>query len=256
MVDLATFPVSIAAYLLIFLGGLAGSLHCVGMCGGFACAIGADPRGRRATITRHLIYNTGRVTAYCLLGTVAGFLGMNLINHYDAGAHPVTAAQRLLAAVSGVLMLFIGMRFLGFFKRVGHHQLGSIGQLIVPAFRDLLKVPGPAAPLAFGIFNGFLPCPLVYAFVAQAAASGGPLSGVLIMAAFGLGTFPAMLLMGSIGTHIRFDWRLRGVRIAGVFIVLFGLITLVRGALPSAHFNHSTLPAVSAWLTGLKPSLL
>ncbi len=32
-------------YLLIFLAGLAGSVHCLGMCGGFACAMGGDPGG-------------------------------------------------------------------------------------------------------------------------------------------------------------------------------------------------------------------
>jgi len=29
----------VTRYFLIFLAGLAGSAHCVGMCGGFACAL-------------------------------------------------------------------------------------------------------------------------------------------------------------------------------------------------------------------------
>ena len=49
-------------YPLIFLAGVAGSWHCVGMCGGFACALGSDPRGGTATLVRHLTYNLGRVT--------------------------------------------------------------------------------------------------------------------------------------------------------------------------------------------------
>ena len=47
------------------------------------------------------------------------------------------------------------------------------------------------------MLNGFLPCPLVYAFAAQAAGSGGALPGLLVMLAFGLGTFPAMLLVAG-----------------------------------------------------------
>ena len=34
-------------YLVIFAAGFAGSFHCVGMCGGFACALGHDPHGQR-----------------------------------------------------------------------------------------------------------------------------------------------------------------------------------------------------------------
>ena len=44
-------------YALLFLAGFAGSFHCVGMCGGFACALGADPRGASATSVRHVLYN-------------------------------------------------------------------------------------------------------------------------------------------------------------------------------------------------------
>jgi len=53
-------------YLLISLAGLAGSVHCIGMCGGFVCVMGRDPRGAAATLRRHLIYNLGRVTTLLL----------------------------------------------------------------------------------------------------------------------------------------------------------------------------------------------
>ena len=62
-------------YLVIFAAGFAGSFHCIGMCGGFACALGRDPRGRAATAERHLLYNLGRLTTYCFLGALAGALG-------------------------------------------------------------------------------------------------------------------------------------------------------------------------------------
>ena len=102
------------------------------------------------------------------------------------------------------------------------------------------------------MFNGFLPCPLVYAFAAQAAGSGGALSGLLVMLAFGLGTFPAMLLMGGLGGWLRqagpasggrgiwnLRWRQRGVAFAGAFIVLLGLITFARGIVPiGAHLHE------------------
>jgi sulfite exporter TauE/SafE len=239
-------------YPLIFLAGLAGSWHCVGMCGGFACALGPDARGRGATLTRQLTYNLGRVTTYCFIGALVGFLAAGLCTS-GANAPPTSGAQRILAVVSGLLMVFIGLQFLGWVGRLGGPPgLGIGGAFIARSLRDLLRAPGPAAPLAFGVFNGFLPCPLVYAFAAQAAGSGGALSGLLVMLAFGLGTFPAMLLMGGLGGWLRragtasgglglrdLRWRQRGVAFAGAFIVLLGLITFARGIVPIGGHLHA-----------------
>ena len=69
-----------AYYLVIFAAGFLGSFHCIGMCGGFACALGRDPRGGVATIGRHLLYNLGRLTTYCFLGALAGALGHAVSN--------------------------------------------------------------------------------------------------------------------------------------------------------------------------------
>jgi uncharacterized protein len=99
-----------------------------------------------------------------------------------------------------------------------------------------------AAPLAFGVFNGFLPCPLVYAFAAEAASTSQALAGFLTMVSFGLGTFPAMLMMGGVGRVLAPAWRQRGVWLAGSCILLLGIVTLGRGILPfDAHMPHGLL---------------
>jgi sulfite exporter TauE/SafE len=252
----------VTEHLLIFLAGLAGSMHCIGMCGGFACALGADPRGRSATLQRHLIYNIGRVTSYCFLGAVVGHLGVLLIGH-DGEGSAGSAAQRALAVVSGLLMIAIGARFFGG-AGTRRDPLRVVGaEPLARALRSLLRAPGAGAPLAFGVLNGFLPCPLVYAFAAQAAAGGSALAGLQVMAAFGLGTFAAMLAIGGAGLWWRarvaaprqqpvqasflpapraaaagLEWRVHGVRLAGGCIVLLGLITVARGVVPmSAHWH-------------------
>ena len=238
-------------YPLTFLAGVAGSWHCVGMCGGFACALGSDPRGRAATLRRQLTYNLGRVTTYCFIGGLVGFLAAGLCAS-GADAPPTSGAQRILAIASGLLMVFIGLQFLGWLRGAhGSPGLGFGATALARGLRDLLRAPGPAAPLAFGVFNGFLPCPLVYAFAAQAAGSGGAWPGLLVMLAFGLGTFPAMLLMGGLGEWLRRGgrtslagglpqarWRRRGVTVAGAFIVLLGLITFARGVVPIGGHLH------------------
>jgi sulfite exporter TauE/SafE len=231
-------------YLVIFAAGFAGSFHCIGMCGGFACALGRDPRGAAATAERHLLYNVGRLTTYCFLGALAGALGQAVSTAHGVAVPPLTdpldAAQRILAIVAGLLMIAMALQFFGLFHGFHRAAVGFGGSTLAMSLRSLLAARSRAAPVAFGVFNGFLPCPLVYAFAAQAGSTAAPLPGFLVMLAFGLGTFPAMLMMGGAGRLLAPAWRQRGVRLAGVFILLLGLVTLGRGVLPiAAHDGYA-----------------
>lgn len=234
-----------APYLLLFLAGFAGSFHCIGMCGGFACALGRDARGSLPTVGRHLLYNSGRLTSYCFLGALAGAAGQVICASTGALALPLLggamdAGQRVLAIAAGLLMIVVALQFLGFAKGLHRWSVGFGGRTLATVLGRVTRSPGPTAPLALGVFNGFLPCPLVYAFLAQAASTSGVVTGVLTMAAFGLGTFPAMLMAGSIGGMLSPLRRRRGVLIAGSFILALGLVTLGRGVLPPGllHWGH------------------
>lgn len=247
-------------YPIVFLAGLAGSWHCIGMCGGFACGLAANRGSRAAALGRQLLYNTGRVTTYCFLGALVGQLAAGL-SVSEPGVPPTAGAQQLLALVSGGLMLVFGLQFLGYLSRFRLPWNTNIGaRFLVPALSELRRAPGIGAPLALGVANGFLPCPLVYAFAAQAAGSGGPLPGMLVMLAFGLGTFPAMLLMGGVGGWFwrrilcvdlagaagnvreqalaQLAWRERTTLLAGGLILVIGMITFARGVLPLGGHGH------------------
>jgi sulfite exporter TauE/SafE len=230
-----------AYYLMVFAAGFAGSFHCAGMCGGFACALGRDPEGRAATAQRHCLYNLGRLTSYCFIGALAGASGQVICSAQQTPIllRPVVFAERGLAIVAGLLMIGMAMPFFGLRPLSRGFSIGFTGGAFATALRSLLTSRSRAAPLAFGVFNGFLPCPLVYAFTAEAAGTFQPLAGFLTMASFGLGTFPAMLMMGGLGQSIAPAWRQRGVRLAGGFILALGLITLGRGIAPmAAHAAH------------------
>jgi uncharacterized protein len=233
-------------YLVVFAAGVAGSFHCIGMCGGFACGLGRDPRGRGATTVRHLLYNSGRLTTYCFLGALAGALGQIICTRQGTTflllGGSLEAAQRILAIVAGLLMIAMALQFFGLLQAFNRLAVGFGSSTFALSLRSLLTTRNRAAPLAFGVFNGFLPCPLVYAFAAQAASTFQPLPGALTMASFGLGTFPAMLLMGGVGRVLAPAWRRRGVLLAGTCILLLGIITLGRGVLPlGTHMSHSLL---------------
>ena len=232
-------------YSVIFAAGFAGSFHCIGMCGGFACALGRHGGGRAAVTERHLLYNLGRLTTYSFFGALAGALGQALFASHGTEAPLPTAslgtAQRVLAIVAGVLMMAMALQFFGLFHAFRHAAIGFAGSTLAKSLRSLLATRSRAAPIALGVFNGCLPCPLVYAFAAQAASTAHPLRGLLVMMAFGLGTFPAMLMMGAIGRGLAPAWRQRGVWLAGGCILLLGLITIGRGVVPFGDHPHSEL---------------
>jgi sulfite exporter TauE/SafE len=234
---------------LVFVAGFAGSFHCIGMCGGFVCALGRDPQGPGSTIVRHLLYNGGRWTTYCFLGVLAGALGQAICTPHglrlSIASDALDAGQRTLAIAAGLLMIVMALQFFGLLPRLHRFAIGFGAGTFAASLRGLLATRSRAAPLAFGVFNGFLPCPLVYAFLAESASTAGPLPGFLTMASFGLGTFPAMLMMGGIGRLLAPAWRQRGVWLAGCCILLLGLLTLGRGIVPLAGHDLA-----HGWLLG------
>jgi sulfite exporter TauE/SafE len=216
-------------YVYVFVAGIAGSFHCLGMCSGFACALGADRSGKRLpSVLRHVLYNTGRVTVYAFLGGIAGALSAALA--LSSTAAVVITAQRALTMLAGSLMVLMALQLFGLLALRPAPGFG--GRALAHALGTLATASSRAAPVAFGVFNGFLPCPLVYAFLAQAAASGNAGSGALTMIALGLGTFPAMLAMGWMGIRMRPAWRQAGVRLAGTIVLVFGLLTIARVLVP------------------------
>jgi len=220
------------AYLASFLGGLAGSLHCVGMCGAFPLALGGAAPGRR-NLPRQLLYNLGRLNTLIVIGALSGALGAALV-----AAAPVAAVARALAIAAGLAMVAIGLEVLGVLSgvtpRAAAFAQATVGRLLGATMRS----QSWAAPLALGVFNAFLPCQLIYAFAARAAATASVRDGGLTMLAFGLGTVPAMTALGVAGALGRPGVRARLTRAAGLLIVVFGLLTVLRGLGVAPHAAH------------------
>ena len=80
-------------YLLIFVAGIAGSFHCIGMCGGFACVLGRNPKGHISTLLKHLLYNTGRVTSYIFMGGIAGIVGQKIFSSLNTGNEAMSSVH-------------------------------------------------------------------------------------------------------------------------------------------------------------------
>src|SRR5581483_9681826 len=85
---------------------------------------------------------------------------------------------------------------------------------------------GPrASGLLLGAALGFLPCGLLYAALAVTAAGLSPLSGAAGMAAFGLGTVPALMAVGIAGQAAARHWH-RGINAAAPVVMLLNALLL------------------------------
>ena len=210
---------------LIFVGGLLGSSHCLGMCGPLALTVGMAETEVAANLRRQLVFSAGRIFTYGFLGAVAGFCGWWL------SERPLTLVntQSLLAIGAGLFLVVLGLASTGLLPRLPvfslvPHICGSAGWL-----KTFLSAPGVSGALLAGVFTGFLPCGLVYAFLAFAATTGDMFHGWLTMALFGLGTVPMMVLAGCGGSLLSHATRWRVMQIAAWCVVVMGVITLSRG---------------------------
>lgn len=226
-------PDGVLAYLVIFLAGIAGSLHCVGMCGGFPLALaGAGPS---RPVLRQVLYNAGRLQALVFIGAMSGAAGATLV-----AIAPVRAVERALAVGAGAVMIVVALEMLGFTTRISRAGAMLAGATVGRMLRGVLHSRSLAAPVALGVFNAFLPCQLVYAFAAQAASTASATDGMLTMLAFGLGTVPAMLALGLARVLARPMVRARLTRLSALLVLGFGVLTIARGLdlLPHAHHVH------------------
>ena len=205
-------------------GGTAAFAHCLGMCGGFALHLSrTDSPGR--TLGRQLVWHAGRIFTYGFLGALAGFGGGLLRSIQD-----MLWIQNALAYGAGAIMMVMGLVLFGVVPSFGAGRLAPNEEgLLAALFRHVFQQPTAAGALTLGVATGFLPCPIVLAFLAYAAQSGSVLGGVLIMGAMGLGTVWSLLLLGLSGHLLNVRLRRWGAYAGGVLLVLLGLATVLRG---------------------------
>ena len=215
---------------LAFLAGLAGSFHCVGMCGGIVAALamtrGSQPFGSR--LGSQLCYNLGRISTYTLLGAVAGLVGSAL----DFGALKSVTSWFFIGA--NLLVIVIGLSSALGLSALNLSSLEGRGARFFAApLKRALSSDSPLAAFPLGLMLGLLPCGLVYAPLMAAAASGGPGLGAATMAALGLGTIPVLLLFGTASSAVSGALRSVMLRLAGLAVALMGGAGLWRALMRS-----------------------
>ncbi|NDW20026.1 sulfite exporter TauE/SafE family protein [Alteromonas hispanica] len=214
------------SYLSAFLIGLAGGVHCVGMCGGIVSALRMVTPKDKPALLFTLAYNSGRIVSYTLAGAITGALGKIATDF-------VPLANYVLSLLSGV-MLFLLACYLGKWW-TGLTALESAGKhlfkYVQPISKRFLPFKTPLSAIPYGFLWGWLPCGLVYSTLTWSLAAGSAIQGAGIMFFFGLGTLPTLLAVGAGSQYI-----VRGFR---HIIVRQGIASAM--ALYAAYLIYSAL---------------
>jgi sulfite exporter TauE/SafE len=210
----------------VFIVGLLGGVHCLGMCGSIVGIFTTQVQKDTARWPFHLAYSSGRIASYAIAGALVGAIGQAGLLMRDA-----VPVQHLLFALSSLMLIVLGSYLAGLWGAVRQLERlgGGLWKRLQPYTTKLLPVNTVPRALGLGALWGWLPCGLVYSVLLTALASGSVARGALIMLAFGLGTLPNLLAIGLFWESIK-DW-VQSSRVqlaAGLLVAAFGVYGLVK----------------------------
>ncbi len=255
-----------------FLLGLFGSLgHCVGMCGPVSILLTRPARAAGLSSRRLALWmaplHVGRLTTYALLGaavTLLGHLFARLVAFLStcvapgspspsgAEGHDVALfryAQGGIALVLAAAFLYMSLATLGKVPPV-ETLLGNLTSRWGQAVRAMTRPAtgrSPWRPFALGLVWGMLPCGLVYSALLIASTAGSPWQGGLVMLAFGVGTVPATVATGWLGTRGGVTLRQGARTLAALLILLFGVQMALRGLAAWGLVGHFRVGPFMLW---------
>lgn len=212
-----------------FLIGLAGSLHCIGMCGPLSAAI---TNARGGAMTRRLIYNGGRIFTYGLLGALFSSLGT---------LSSLLGIQSTVSIALGVVLIgvgIIGIRLT--LPGAVASRMRRITEWLQRQFAVLLKSHKGYSVFAMGMLNGLLPCGMTLVAFGYCISLATPLDGFVAMLSFGLGTLPSMIGAATF-IKVAFDklpFTMRQGQVA--LLVISGILLIGRAVQASGGMGDGT----------------
>ena len=215
----------------LFLLGLSGTGHCIGMCGPLVIAF----PGQTNRVGAHLCYHAGRIFTYTLIGILMGSIGLAMttiasvigFDHLAA----VARMQLLISLLAGTFLLTFGLGQLGILSQPKWLNISAPEK--IPGYRHVIPSAfhktTPALMLMTGVFMGFLPCGLSFAAFSRALAAGRPIEGGLLLFAFGLGTLPGLMIIGTGASVLSRRYRQHFDLFSGMLMIWMAVSLFVDG---------------------------
>ncbi len=203
-----------------FIIGLAGSFHCVGMCGAIAISLPIQSLPSHRKNIGIVLYNLGRISTYSIIGLLFGLIGRTF---YLGGLQKIISILIGITIISYLLIIYFNKNIFQpkFISRFNQWVQQNLGKFIA---KQRL-----ANTYIIGLFNGMLPCGMVYFALAGALASGSIFKGILFMGMFGIGTIPLMFLVSYFGIFINISIRNKVKTVMPYFMFVMGVLFVLRG---------------------------
>jgi hypothetical protein len=204
------------------------------MCGPIAMMLPIDQNNSFKKWIQIATYQLGRVVAYASLGLLFGVLGSGF---FFAGF------QQQLSILVGVLMILIAI--IPEKKLAQYNFSKPIYKLISTVKTQLglqFKNKSYKSLFLIGLFNGYLPCGMVYVALFGAMAMNHVFLGSLYMILFGLGTIPLMAVVVNFFKSTSFTFYAKFQKAIPVLMILMGILFIVRGfGLNIPYFSPSIM---------------
>ena len=238
--------VDLSALLTAFFVGLLGSGHCFGMCGGIAAGLGSLP-GRsesrsdvgQLTLSA-ILFNLGRILSYASLGLSSAWILASVGQVLN-----VPLWGMILRLLTALMVFLIGLQFLsGWNTLAGIERAGAkVWKHVLPLAVRASSLPGGTGRLLLGLCWGLLPCGLVYSVLLTASAAESPISGAMVMLAFGAGTLPSMLGMSlaapALAAMLSDQWTKKFMGAALILLAVLSVTLMLVGMQGQGMHRHA-----------------
>jgi sulfite exporter TauE/SafE/copper chaperone CopZ len=233
------------SYGMLFLIGLLTSTHCVAMCGGInlsQCVPGqaalSTAANKLANLRPSILYNSGRVISYTIVGGLVGALG-SIVSFSNTG-------KGIVALAAGIFMVIMGLNMLNLFPWLRRFN-PRMPKLFAAKINEQKK---SNRPLYIGLLNGLLPCGPLQAMQLYALSTGDPVKGALSMLLFSLGTVPLMFGLGALSTILTKRFTSRMMTASAVLVVILGVFMFSNGMALTGY----AMPFATNTVSQLRPS--
>ncbi|MEQ8359841.1 MAG: sulfite exporter TauE/SafE family protein [Cytophagales bacterium] len=208
--------------------GFLGSAHCIGMCGPLALAMPYGRFGGIRTWIARLVYQSGRLSTYFILGLILGVIGFSF---------NLAGIQQYFSIGLGIMLiavLFIPMLFRNSLIMKRYYIFEIWVKKNIGKYINEDKISGFYIT---GILNGLLPCGLVWLALISAIALGNGFESGLFMLFFGLGTLPALIatMISYQAIQKRFSFSFK--KVSNVITLAIALLLIVRGLNMGNYFS-------------------
>jgi len=225
------------SYGILFIVGLLTSFHCIAMCGGINLSqcvsykFEGSASGKFSRLKPSLLYNSGRVASYTVIGGIVGALGSAV--SFSGGA------KGIVAIFSGVFMVIVGLNMLNIFP-----LLRKLNLRLPKIFGSkILDNNGKYGPFYIGLLNGLIPCGPLQAMQIYALGTGSFAAGAASMFLFSLGTVPLVFGFGAASSILSGRFTHKMLKVSAMLVIILGVVMVNRGlALSGVNIDFPSSP--------------